>query len=301
VATVLVAGLVNIETTLQIERFPIDYSPVLYPFWGVDTTVSGVGYNVAKALTTLGDDVRFLSLVGRDSAGSLVSQRLARDRIAQEGVLHTLNRTAQSVILYETGGRRQINVDLKDIQQRSYPRERFEPALEGCNVAVLCNINFARPLLAIARRHSVPIATDVHTISDLEDPYNRDFMEAAGILFMSDELLPTTPERWAEAVLDQYAPDILVIGLGERGALLAVREENRIARVEPIYTRPVVGTIGAGDALFSAFVHSHAHGFGPLQALERAMVFASFKLGEKGAADGFLTEAELASWIGRVG
>jgi ribokinase len=292
----VVSGLVNIETTLRVDGFPINYTPVRYPFWGVDSTVSGVGYNVAKALTTLGDEVRFLSLIGRDPSSELVRQALKRDRIPHARVLQTLDRTAQSVILYESGGRRQINVDLKDIQDRQYPLREFEKALEGSSLAALCNVNFARPLLAIARGRGVRIATDVHAISDLEDPYNQDFLASADILFMSDELLPTTPERWAEKVLARYQPEILVIGLGAQGALLGIRGDDRPIRLDPVYTRPVVGTIGAGDALFSAFIHFVARDYPPLEALQRAMIFASFKLGEKGAAEGFLSENELRNW-----
>ncbi|HRF98849.1 MAG TPA: PfkB family carbohydrate kinase, partial [Aggregatilineales bacterium] len=67
-AQILVAGLINIETTLKIDSFPIPYNPVHYPFFGINSTVSGVGYNVAKALTTLGHEVNFLSLLGDDAA-----------------------------------------------------------------------------------------------------------------------------------------------------------------------------------------------------------------------------------------
>ncbi|HRC76137.1 MAG TPA: hypothetical protein PLO33_10700, partial [Kouleothrix sp.] len=70
--TIFVSGLINIETTVQVDRFPIEYSPVRYPFFGVRSTVAGVGYNVAKALATLGDSVRLASIVGRDMPGALV-------------------------------------------------------------------------------------------------------------------------------------------------------------------------------------------------------------------------------------
>ncbi len=34
-ATLIVSGLINIETTVRIDGFPLAYSPVLYPFGGV--------------------------------------------------------------------------------------------------------------------------------------------------------------------------------------------------------------------------------------------------------------------------
>jgi ribokinase len=47
--------------------------------------------------------------------------------------------------------------------------------------------NFCRPLLERAKKYKKDIATDIHVISDIKDEYNKDFMQAANILFMSDE------------------------------------------------------------------------------------------------------------------
>ncbi|HNV70206.1 MAG TPA: carbohydrate kinase family protein, partial [Candidatus Ozemobacteraceae bacterium] len=67
---IFVSGLINLETTLKIESFPLNYFPVCYPFHGIHDRISGVGFNVAKALHTLGDEVCFCSLLGRDHAGA---------------------------------------------------------------------------------------------------------------------------------------------------------------------------------------------------------------------------------------
>ncbi len=55
-----------------------------------------------------------------------------------------------------------------------------------------------------------------------------------------------------------------MIGLGEKGALLAVRKDNVIERVPAVTTRKVINTIGAGDALFSAFLHSYQRTKNPI-------------------------------------
>jgi len=284
----LVSGLINLETTLRVEAFPIPYDPVRYPFHGVASTVSGVGYNISKALSTLGEPVTLLSLIGDDPPGWLARQALAQDGIPDVGVLVCLSATAQSVILYEPGGRRQIHVDLKDIQEQVYPPEGYQAALADCNLAILANINFSRPMLAVAQQAGVRVATDVHTISDLEDPYNRDFMAAADILFMSDEKLPCSPEDWSRRALERYPAEIVVIGLGAQGALLAVRRDGFIGRVPAYFIRPVVNTIGAGDALFACFLHEFAMHGDPYRALSCAQIFAAYKIGVAGAAQGFL-------------
>jgi sugar/nucleoside kinase (ribokinase family) len=290
---ILVSGLINIETTLQVEDFPIVYEPVRFPFFGIQSSVSGVGYNVAKALTVLGDDVRFLSMIGGDMAGRLVLESLADDGISAGRVITALCQTPQSVIFYDRTGRRAINTDLKDIQDAAYPADRFDEAIKGVGLAALCNINFSRPFLARVQALGVPIATDVHTIADLDDPYNRDFMAAASILFMSDEGLPCAAEDWVRRLWNRYGTDVAVVGLGAEGALLGVRRDRFLERLPAVQTRPIVNTIGAGDALFSAFVHGYVATGDPYAALQRAVVFASYKIGETSASQGFLDEAAL--------
>lgn len=290
---ILVSGLINIETTLRVDAFPIPYFPVRYPFFGVASTVSGVGYNVAKALTVLGDDVHFLSVVGTDVAGDVAIRTLAADGLPARHVVAQAPQTAQSVILYDRDGRRQIHTDLKDMQDQTYPPERFAEAAAGCDLAVLCNVNFSRPLLHLAAERGLAIATDVHAIASLEDPYNADFMAAADVLFLSDEQLPEPPEDFARRAMERYGNKVVVVGLGDQGALLVTRDRGGTVRVPAVSTRPVVSTIGAGDALFSCFVHFYVRDHDPWGALRKAVVFASYKIGVPGAADGFLDEAEL--------
>jgi ribokinase len=292
-AKILVSGLINIETTLRVESFPIQYTPVRYPFFGVQSSVSGVGYNIACALTRLGDEARLLSLIGRDPLASLVRDALARDGIAAKNVLETLEQTAQSVILYDGEGRRQINVDLKDVQETSYPQARFNQAAAACDLLVLTNVNFSRPFLEPARRAGRLIATDVHAISDLNDPYNADFLRAANILFMSHEWLPGSPEEWARRVWDRYAPDVLVISMGGEGALLCLREFGVMERIPAARAAKITNTIGAGDALFSAFLHGYLKTKDAFLSLRKAMLFAAHKIRAVSASDGFLDAAGL--------
>src|SRR5574340_1100649 len=170
-AKILVSGLINIETTLRIAEFPLVYNPVNFPFHGIHSSVSGVGYNLSKALTTLGDQVEFLSLIGKnETAADLVRACLRRDGISERYVLSQVDETAQSIIIYDSHGKRQIYVDLKDIQEQAYPLDLFHQVMPACDLLVLCNINFSRTLLAPARDAGKLIATDLHDIGTLDDP-----------------------------------------------------------------------------------------------------------------------------------
>lgn len=290
---ILISGLINIETSLRITGFPLEYYPVTYPFFGVSSAVAGVGYNIAKALTTLGDRIRLLSIIGKDDAAQLIKLKLVEENIPWKYVIAKTDQTAQSVIIYDGTGRRQVHTDLKNIQDLSFSQELFAQGLVDSGICILCNINFSRPLLQPAKNAGKLIATDVHTISDVEDEYNKDFMKAADILFLSDEKLPGTPEQFIRAIWDHYPAEIVVVGLGGNGAMLGIRKDHAIERIPAVHIRPVRNTIGAGDALFSSFMHSYNLGASPLDALRKAVVFASYKIGVASASDGFLSGAEL--------
>ena len=290
---ILVSGLLNIETTVAVRGFPIPYYPIDYPFFGVGSAVSGVGYNIAKALTTLNDEVRLLSFLGGDDEGDRILTQLQRDGVPADGVVRALKSTPTSVVLYDPDGRRQIYCDLKDIQE-----QRIDPAdiavnPDDCAIAAICNINFNRDLVKSIRAAGIPVATDVHVLSDIGDDYNRDFMENSDILFLSDEKLPCPPERFIRQLHDRCHNRVIVIGMGSEGAMLLDAEKDRLYQLSACRNAKVVNTVGAGDALFAAFLHFTAKGLAPLEALKRAEVFAAVKIGTSGASKGFCTEAEI--------
>ncbi len=290
---IFVSGLINLETSLNIDHFPLEYSPVHYPFYGIESAVSGVGYNVARALVMLENRVRFASYAGNDHTGRLVLERVKEFAGSSEGILPSLQTTPQSVILYDKHGKRQIHVDLKDIQEQSYPLEKAEKLMRGAKLAVLCNVNFSRPLLNLARKLDIPVATDVHALSSTEDEYNRDFMEAADILFLSDENIPLPAEKWIRVLSRKFSSIIIVIGMGEQGALIYDRKTEMVHHIPAVKNLSVVNTIGAGDALFSSFVHFYLKGESPVLSLQKACFFAACKIGAKNASLGFITEKEV--------
>jgi len=293
---ILVSGLVNTETTAKVRKFPINYYPIDYPFFGVNTAASGVAYNIALALTTLGDEVRLLSMTGSDFPAEYIKSQLEHAGIGTEHLKAKLQQTTGSVVLYEESGRRQIYCDLKDIQETAYGFS--EDQLTDADIVVACNINFNRELLVLAKMLGKTIATDVHVLGNVWDDYNRDFIEAADILFLSDEAV-NDPRQFISELERVYHTPIIVMGRGSKGALMYLRAEDRFYEMSAAHVGEVVNTVGAGDALFSAFLHFYAKGLHPAECLKRAQIFAAAKIRVSGASVGFVTEAEvevMLSW-----
>ena len=198
-------------------------------------------------------------------------------------------------VLYDESGRRQIYCDLKDIQETGYGFTADQIA--DADIVVACNINFNRELLTLAKQLGKTVATDVHVLGDVHDEYNRQFMECADILFLSDEVAGDDPYRFVWDLEGAYHTPIIVMGRGSKGALMYLRDDNRFHEMPAAHVGDVVNTVGAGDALFSAFLHFYGKGLHPVDCLKRAQVFAAAKIRESGAANGFVTENEVEEFL----
>ena len=290
-ANILVSGLVNLETTARVRQFPIPYYPIDYPFFGVNSAPSGVAFNIAKALTVLEDQVTLCSMTGRDFPGEYIRRELEDLGISTAAITSGIRQTAASVVLYDPEGKRQVYCDLKDIQEADYPFAR--ELVEGTDLVAACNINFNRPLLRLAKALGKTVATDVHVLGNIEDDYNREFLECADIVFLSDEAIGENWQSFLWELVGRYDPEILVLGRGSRGAAMYLRGSDRMEEYPAFHVGPVVNTVGAGDALFSAFLHSYAAGVSPREGLCRAQLFAARKIMTDGAAQGFADLKEM--------
>ena len=293
---ILVTGLINTETTIKIKQFPIEYFPIDYPFFGVNTRVSGVAYNLAKALKTLGDEVRFVSMTGDDFSAKYIREELANIDVSTEYVQTILKETPSSAVLYDDSGKRQIYCDLKDVQDQNL--DCGKELYADCDIVIACNTNFNRELLKKAKADNKIIVTDVHVLGDIYDEYNRDFMQYANILFLSDENINGDYKDFIMSLENAYGNDVIVLGRGDKGALMYVKAEKRFYEFPAVSVGNVVNTVGAGDALCSSFVHFYAKGLKADEALMRAQIFASYKIGFDGASEGFATEEKVEELMG---
>ena len=293
---ILVSGLVSIETTVKVDQFPVDYSPVEYNFHGINSTISGVGYNIIKALKTLGASPVFFSITGNDLYKNIIKDNIKRMGIDDSFILPLINKTSQSIILFNES-KRKIILDLKDIQETKYPAEKINEIIDDIDMAVLCNINFSREMLKIVKDHGKIIASDVHVVHDINDQYNNDFMSFSDILFLSNEKITGKERGFLQEIINAYNNKIIVISMGENGLLMFTRDNNEIKHYPAMRVREVVNTIGAGDALFSSFIYFYNKTKDPYYSMEKAIIFASFKIGANSGAEGFLTEEELLMLI----
>lgn len=292
---ILICSAVNVEYSIQVEGFPVPYVSDKAARGALHLSIGGTGGNVASGLAALGREVRLLSPIAPDLGGLTVRAALAQRGISDAWLSQTLEETALSAVLIDGEGHRAIIYDPKAIWEQEIPVELFGRALEG-SCGVIFGLNaFGLPLVARAQASGLPIYTDLQTRTAPDGPAASVLLRAATVVFASAEELEGPPADWLAAALSFPQVQVAVLSMGAEGALLATLEGPPL-HLPAVATRPVVSTLGAGDALFSSFAHHHLLGMAPAEALRRAMTFASYKIGAPGAAEGFPSPAELERW-----
>ena len=198
----------------------------------------------------------------------------------------------RSVILVGGEGRAAAFTDLKDALEQRYPLERFDALLDGVDHVHATNIEWALELGRHAKARGKRVSTDVQAIPSAGDPYNSRFIEIADVVFFSAENLTQSVEETIRAMWERGV-QVVVCGRGADGAVLGLRAGQTIESVPATPTRPIVSTIGAGDALAAGFLSGFTAGMAARDALRRAQLFAGHMIGETGATRGLLTAGEL--------
>lgn len=287
----VVAGVTSLYMAVPVEEFPLPYTPMHLPEW-LRADVSGAACHIADTLKTLGDDVSLCTFVGDDVGGEAIRASLRGRGLLGQGVV-TTDESSLGVVLVAPDGRRRGQPYLAAVNAVTYPIEMFRREIDGADLAVLTNTAFVRPLLAPARERGVPIAVDVHVISDVDDEFNRPWLQVADIVFCSHERLPCAPEQWIAQIFERYPGcAIAAVGLGKRGCLMGLRD-GRLIEVAAIAPRGVVSTAGAGDAVFASFLHGWIATGNPVESLEKAVLHAGWKIGDNFPAAVSLTPEEI--------
>ncbi|MBQ1525629.1 MAG: carbohydrate kinase family protein [Lachnospiraceae bacterium] len=288
-----VAGIVQVETIVKVDSIPIEYSPVITRPDTIFTNVGGDAYNECLALRALGNDVRFFTVTGSDNTNIIVKDKLVS---GADYVFPALSANPSAVILYDTNRRQQIFEDIKDVRNIVYPIEPFRKNIEDVDCVVLANANFCRPLAKAAKEAGKILAINFRGFTEDKYEYNRDLMELADIIYLSDDNIVTEPDDFVRKVADNTSAGIIILGQGARGLTIYSRKDDLLAHYKPVKTTEIVNTVGAGNSLFSCFLHCFVESGDAVHSIKNALLFASYKIGHMGTSQGFLTVEELERW-----
>jgi ribokinase len=276
---VVVAGITNLETRVRIENFPLDYAKSRFAFDGITDRPGGVGYNVASSLAGLGTSVELATMLGDDVVGAVLKQSLSNiPNLGQSGILQNQPATLRSCILVDEGGEAAMITDLKNAQDVAYPLDQFALLLDRASLVHASNINWAYDLAVEARCRGIKVSTDVQDISQLDDAYNRRFLEVADLVFFSAENLEDDPQDFIRQLQLAVKPDSIICTMAGEGVLFSEVGSGAITHQPvPKLNGPIVNVTGAGDT----FVAGVLSGLVQKMPLETAVMQGQLVAGYK--------------------
>lgn len=297
----LLAGITQIETIVKVDKVPVVFQPLTNKPNTIFTDVGGDAYNESLALKWLGDDVMFLTFFGKNQDISMMNPPHHEISVPTNYVQRTKGDTPFAVVLVDENRQEQIFEDIKDIRDSVYDRETIEKLVPQCDFAVLANANFCRPILEEAVRNHKRIAVNIRNFSERTEVYSADFLKAANVLYFSDDDLgDADPFEFVKGIGEKYGTDVIILGQGSKGLILYDKKLRLNAHYNTVSINEVVNAVGAGNALYSCFLHYYAEDGDSVNAIKMALLFASYKIGYMGTSMGFMTTEQLDQWKGII-
>lgn len=293
---IMVAGFVLLETIVKVEGLPVRYQPFSSEVNTITSNLGGDGYNEATALTWLGNEVEFMSIWARGMMPQLEELGAKGVNLKLDYILPKLEEIPASVVLY-ADGKRQIFEDVKDSRDIQYDYQLFEERIQDKDIVLVTDANFCRPLLQLVKKYQKPLALNVRRLNKETKVKKEEFLQAADIIYVSGTDVEGDPYDWIKEVKERYNPEVFIIGIGSKGVIIYTKADNSILEYKPVKTKEIVNTIGAGNALFSAFVHYYFKTKDAKESIKAALLFASYKIGFDGTTNGFMTEEQIQQWL----
>jgi sugar/nucleoside kinase (ribokinase family) len=295
---VAAVGNVGIDTNVYLPGADIDFNVESNFTLNLDYVGQAGGY-AARGYAQLGYKTAFIGSVGNDHNGRFVRDQLAGDGVDLSGLFLDPAGTGRSVNFMYQDGRRKNFYDGKGHMTLEPPLEQCRALLARCRLAHFSLPNWARKLLPVARALGLTIACDIQDVVSADDPYRREFVEQADILFFSDANQPD-PAALARTYLARNPAQIIVVGLGPWGCLLATTDGLR--HFGPVQMAdPVIDTNGAGDGLAVGFLSSYVlEGYSLDESVRRGQIAARHTCTQKATTSSLITADEMAQYANNL-
>jgi acarbose 7IV-phosphotransferase len=288
---VVVIGNAGVDTNVYLHGADVDWAVEANFTENVDC-VGQAGAYASRSYVRLGHRVAFVGHVGDDWQGRFAREELARDGIDLSGMFVDPTGTARSVNIMYRDGRRKNFYDGKSHMTLMPDLEACRTAMRGARLAHFNIPNWARRLLPVAREEGLTVAVDLQDVVVPDDPYRRDFVEQADILFFS-AANHADPSDLIRCFLQGHAGRIVVCGMGSRGCALGAGDAVR--SFDPVdLPDPVIDTNGAGDALACGFLSSHVLlGLSMEESILRGQIAARYMCSRRATSAEGITRAQL--------
>lgn len=283
---IAVFGDLNLDTSVTIPTFPLKGGDTRFAFHQIIDVIGGAAANVAIGLQTLGNEVAFGSVIGRDAIGALVLRAIIERGLETRYIRRDWDVTSRSVVLVDGAGNRLCINDPKWVHEYRYPEMLLPDLWKDADIVYCSTQSWCRPIAVQAATEGKQVVVDVHAIVGVDD-YHRDFFHAADIIILSTERLSIFSHDFMRYLWQEFDVQVVVATHGEHGATLGIRESGEIVYQPALKVPHVVDRTGAGDAFCAGFLTAIANERPYTTALEWGQKTAAHKIQTKGSTNGY--------------
>ncbi len=289
-AKICVAGAINWDINLFVERFPQIGEEV--PVQRITRIPGGKGANVAVAAArVLGPgEVALIGCLGRDPIAEQQIKILKDEGVVVSGIkISEETESGQAYIVIDRNGRNIINTffgaNLK-LSPEDLHRSEVRSLISESSIVTLIDppIETIEAAVSLAKDHGKTTIWDAGVRSVLGIERLETILKNLDFLVINEievkNLTGETNPLKAWQLLSAVNSDIkLIVKLGERGCSMISPEI--MVSVPPINLKNlslrVVNTVGCGDAFLGVFAAYKAQGLDDIEALERANLAGALK------------------------
>jgi sugar/nucleoside kinase (ribokinase family) len=292
---IAVIGSIGIDTNVYLYTEDIDFSVEANFSQNLDYVGQAGGYS-SRGFKRLGHDVSFIGYVGEDYSGRFIRETLEGDSIDTRFLLIDPKGTKRSVNIMYKDGRRKNFYDGRGSMELRQESEELRKYLRGTKLAHINIVNWTRFLLPMLRDEGIVISVDIQDVVAVDDPYRRDFIEAADILFFSSVNFPD-PTPLITRFLDIRSDRIVICGMGKSGCAIGTKESIDFFRAVEL-EEPVIDTNGAGDSLAVGFLSSYLFsGYSLKESILRGQIAARYCCSKKATSTDLITTEVLDKYF----
>ncbi|MCW8899979.1 MAG: carbohydrate kinase [Gammaproteobacteria bacterium] len=271
---------------------PVIFGEVLFDcFPDGSRILGGAPFNVAWHSQAFGLAPLFISRVGDDELGQEILLAMREWGMETQGIqIDAQHKTGIVDVTFNDG---EPSYNIVNNSAWDFIDDKDIPEIKECSLLyhgslTLRNSVSENSLTCLKQSYADSIFVDIN----LRPPW-WDLQKIKKILktthwlkLNQDELALLVPgekdvEKQARYLIEHYKPELVVVTLGEAGAIAVTATE--MFSVEPDSATNIIDTVGAGDAFSSVLVLGLHKGWPLQKLLNRAQIFASHVVGLRGA------------------
>jgi ribokinase len=289
-ADILVLGSLNMDLTLKVKKLPFR-GETIYAQEFLKSP-GGKGANQAIAAARFGANVKMIGRVGIDQYGEELITNLAVNQVDVSGIskdiqfptgtaLITVDDIGSNTIVVFPGANSSLTIEkisMVEIKKELLKAEAIISQLE-------IPLNIVEKVFETAKKYSVKTILNPSPICKLSDRLLKStdcivFNEVEAAVLSNHEVTNPATAMQAAKILLQFGPRLIILTLGEQGAVFVSADESKYI---PAYQIEAIDTTGAGDTFIAVFTASWLEGKSIDSSLNYASAAAAITVSKKGA------------------